>query len=51
MRKFLIKFLVFLAALEGLARVDIRTLLLALAVVMAVLACLHILSTPESDAG
>jgi hypothetical protein len=47
----LIKFLLFLAGLEGLARVDIRALLLALAVVMAIVACLHILATPESDAG
>jgi len=52
MRKLLIKFLLFLAALEGLAHLNIRALLLALAVVMAVVACLHFLATPEeSDAG
>jgi hypothetical protein len=47
MRKFFFTFLLFLAALEGLAKLNIRVLLLALAVFMAVIACLHFLARPE----
>ena len=48
MRKLLIKFLLFLAVLEGLGRINLPSLVLALALGMALVACIHILATPKT---
>ena len=46
MRKLLLTFMLFLAALQGLANLNIAVLLAAFGAFLALVVCLHILATP-----
>jgi hypothetical protein len=48
MRKLLLRFIAFLAAVWGLQQINLPTLLLGVAALMALVGAMHILATPEN---
>ena len=47
LRNLILRFLLFIAAVWGLARISLMTLIVGIGLAMAVVAAMHILATPE----